>query len=156
VVRGAPMNIRRGICNAAGVLVPAATSFYVALRVNVTIMAFFAGFVPQSVAEDYRVRLVDVVSLIILMVGWLVVTIWLHHRVATAKTCGSGLRRAAQHLGITLLVFGAADALFRVAIPTVPGGLLTILIALVAWLGGFGLLWYGYARRPRQIKRRDR
>lgn len=136
-----------------GVLVPAATSFYVALRVNVTIMAFFAGSVPQTVAEDYRVRLVDVVSLIVLMVGWLVVTIWLHHRVATAKTCGAGLRAAAQHLGITLLVFGAADALFRVAIPNAPGGVLTIAIALFAWLGGFGLLWYGYTGRSR---RRDR
>ena len=147
------MSIRRGICNAIGVLVPAATSFYVALRVNVTIMAFFAGFVPQSVAEDYRVRLVDVVSLIVLMVGWLVVTIWLHHRVATAKTCAAGLRIGAQHLGITFLVFGAADALFRVAIPNAPGGFLTIAIALFAWLGGFGLLWYGYADRT---KRRDR
>jgi hypothetical protein len=150
------MKVQRFLCKVAGILVPAATSFYVALRVNITIMAFFAGFVPQSVADDYRVRLVDVLSLIVLLVAWLVVTIWLHYRISAARTCAAAFRSAAQHLGITLLVFGAADALFRVAIPSAPSGIVAISIAAVAWVGGFGLVWYGFrSRSSRRARRRQ-
>ncbi|MFW5742199.1 MAG: hypothetical protein ACOCW3_03785 [Spirochaetota bacterium] len=145
------MKPQRLLCNAAGVLVPAAASFYVALRVNIAIMAFFADFVPQSVAEEYRVRLVDVVTLILLLMGWLVLTIWLHYRVSGASSCRAGLRAAAQHLGITLLVFGVSDALFRVALPGVPTGAVAIVVAAVAWVGGLALVWFGYRPRAGQV-----
>lgn len=148
------MKPTRLACNAAGVLIPAAASFYVALRVNISIMAFFAGFVPQSVADDYRVRLVDVVSLIVLLMGWLVLTIWLHYRVSGARSCAAGLRAAAQHLGLALLVFGVSDALFRVALPGVPAGPIAIVVAAVAWLGGLALVWLGYRPREKPVSRR--
>ena len=143
------MRATRLLCNAAATLVPAAASFYVALRANITLMIVLSAGAPQTTSEEYALRLLDVVSLIVLLMAWLAVTIWLHARVSRAKTCTRALRVGSQHTGISLLALGVLGALFRLAVPQTPGGLLVGLVAVATWAGGIALVTFGFQRGDR-------
>lgn len=140
------MKVSTFLCKATAVLVPGAASLYIALRANITLMLMASGSRPETTSHVYALRLLDLVSLIVLVMAWLAHTIWLETRVRRAASCERALRVGAQHTGVSLLVLGVLGAVVSLAVPQASGGLLAGAIAISAWAGGIGLMLYGFRR----------
>ena len=134
------MTAKLALISIPAAVAPAALGLYLALRINVLVMALLSIDPTKSVQARYSSSLANIISFVVLLVAWLVLVIVHLERIYHAPSASEVARLGARALGWSMILFGVVDATFQVATGYQTVHPIAVIIAAAAWVGGIVLV----------------
>ena len=141
------MSMKRALGSVPAVLLPPALWFYVALRANIALVAIARASITTSFEARYAVYLVNVGSLSVFLIAWLVLSIRHTWKVRHSASIEDVCWRGAGALGWGMIAFGIVDGFSQISAGFATSNSLTVVVQVIVWASGIALVVLS-ARRP--------